>query len=227
MEIEIKNKQVFPAEIIELLKAFYLVGFFEEAMLVGSWVMLLYHEAFGVRYAIRTQDIDFAVKFVSNAKSLKMDIEKIITDLGYLPVISQSGIYKYTRKNLSVEFIAHRKGGRDDEVSHIREWNITAMPLPFVDLLLRFPFTGDVGEFKVKAPLPEAFFVHKLITSQRRPDESKKDKDLEQCSVIAGHLDSERLKTIIELTKFSKKTQKLLRASCEAISFPPQKLGLK
>ena len=179
MEIEIKNKQVFPAEIIELLKAFYLVGFFEEAMLVGSWVMLLYHEAFGVRYAIRTQDIDFAVKFVSNAKSLKMDIEKIITDLGYLPVISQSGIYKYTRKNLSVEFIAHRKGGRDDEVSHIREWNITAMPLPFVDLLLRFPFTGDVGEFKVKAPLPEAFFVHKLITSQRRPDESKKDKDLE------------------------------------------------
>jgi hypothetical protein len=99
--------------------------------------------------------------------------------------------------------------------------------LPFVDLLLSFPFIADFGDFKIKAPLPEAFFVHKLITSQRRFSESKKDKDLEQCSVIAGHLDFDRLKTVIESVKFSKKTQKSLKASCEAIDFPPQKLGLK
>ncbi len=105
--------------------------------------------------------------------------------------------------------------------------NGTSAPLPFVDLLLSFPFIADFGDFKIKAPLPEAFFVHKLITSQRRFSESKKDKDLEQCSVIAGHLDFDRLKTVIESVKFSKKTQKSLKASCEAIDFPPQKLGLK
>lgn len=227
MEIEVKNKQIFLHEVIELLKAFYSVGFFEESMLIGSWVMPLYHEVFGIRYALRTLDIDFAVKLATHDKTKKEDIEKIITDLGYLPVISQSGIRKFTRENLTVEFVAHRKGGRDDEVVSCRQWNITAAPLPFVDLLLNFPFIADFGNFKIRAPLPEAFFVHKLITAQRRFGESKKDKDLEQCSVIAGHLDFDRLKTVVESAKFSKKTQKSLRASCEVIDFPPQKLGLK
>ncbi len=227
MEIEVKNKQIFPPEVIKLLKAFYSAGFFDESMLIGSWVMPLYQEVFGIRYALRTLDIDFAVKFASRAQSPKVDIEKIITDLGYLPVISQSGIRKFTHENLTVEFVAHRKGGRDDEVVSVRQWNITAAPLPFVDLLLNFPFTSDFGNFKIRAPFPEAFFIHKLITSQRRFSESKKDKDLEQCSVIAGHLDFDRLKTVVKSANFSKKTQKALRASCEAIDFPPQKLGLK
>jgi hypothetical protein len=71
------------------------------------------------------------------------------------------------------------------------------------------------------------FFVHKLITAQRRPGESKKDKDLEQCSIIAQQLDFGRLKAVVESLKLSKKTQKALRASCEVIDFPPQKLGIK
>ncbi len=155
------------------------------------------------------------------------DIEKIITDLGYIPVPMQSGIRKFTRENFTVEFVAHRKGGRDDKVLTIRKWNITASPLPFVDILMNFPFTAEFGEFKVRAPLPEAFFVHKLITSRRRPGESKKDKDLEQCSVIARQLDSERLNAVTESLKLSKNSRKALRESCDEIGFPPQKLGLK
>ncbi len=124
------------------------------------------------------------------------------------------------------EFIAHRKGSRDDKVVTIRKWNITASPLPFVDILMSFSFTADFGDFKVRAPLPEAFFVHKLITSRRRPGESKKDKDLEQCSVIARQLDPDRLKSVVGSLKLSKKNQKALRESCEEICFPSQKLGL-
>jgi len=227
MEAKVSDKNIFPLRVIELLKALYSAGFFEESMLIGSWVMPLYREVFGIRYALRTMDIDFAVKFASHSKARKADIEKIIIDLEYLPVISQSGIRKFTRENLTIEFVAHRKGGRDDEVVSVRQWNITAAPLPFVDLLLSFPFIADFGDFKLKAPIPEAFFVHKLITAQRRFGGGKKDKDLEQCAIIAGHLDADRLKNVVESTKFSKKTQKSLRASCEAIDFPPQKLGLK
>jgi hypothetical protein len=36
-------------------------------------------------------DIDFAVKFVHPGKRGKVDLEKLITDLGYLPVIGGSG----------------------------------------------------------------------------------------------------------------------------------------
>lgn len=227
MQIAVKNKDIFPVEVRELLQALYTVGFFEESMLVGSWVMPLYHDAFGISYTLRTQDIDFAVKLVLADRGEKVDIEKIITDLGYIPVLMRSGIRKFTRENFTVEFIAHRKGGREDKVAMIRKWNITAAPLPFIDILMSFPFTADFGDFKVRAPLPEAFFVHKLITSQRRIGESKKDKDLEQCSVIAAQLDSGRLKAVTKSLKLSKKSRKALQESCEAIGFLPQKLGLQ
>jgi len=75
--------------------------------------------------------------------------------------------------------------------------------------------------------LPEAFFVHKLITAQRRLEGGKKEKDLDQCSIIARQLDTGRLNTVVGSLKPSKKTQRTLRASCEAIDFPPQNLGLK
>ncbi len=171
--------------------------------------------------------VDFAVKFVYSDRDKKIDLEKVVTDLGYIPVMMQSGIRRFTRENFTIEFVVQRKGGRYDEVIQIRKWNITDSPLPFVELLLSFPFTADFGEFKVRAPLPEAFFVHKLITAQRRPGESKKDKDLEQCSIIAQQLVPERLKTVVDSLKSSKKTQKALLTSCEAIDFPPLRLGLQ
>lgn len=227
MEISLKNKNIFPSEVIELLQAFYSVGFFDESLLIGSWVMSLYQEAFGIQYVLRTMDIDFAVKFALSDRDRKTDLEKVITDLGYIPVVMRSGIRKFTHENFTVEFVAHRKGGRDDQSVSIREWNITASPLPFVDLLLDFPFIADLGKFKVRAPLPEAFFVHKLITAQRRLDDGKKDKDLDQCLIIARQINPERLDIVVGSLKLSRKTQKALRASCEAIDFPPQKLRLK
>ena len=227
MEVSLTNKNIFPSEVRELLSAFFLVGFFNDSLLIGSWVMPLYQEAFGIPYVLRTLDIDFAVKFAPFGGAKKVDLEKVITDLGYIPVVMQSGIRRFTHENFTVEFVAHRKGGRDDQVVPIRKWNITASLLPFVDLLLSSAFTADFGNFKVRAPLPEAFFVHKLITAQRRPVESKKDKDLEQCAAIARQLDPHRLDSVIRSLKLSKKTQKALRSSCEVIDFPPQQLGLK
>jgi len=227
MEISLKNKNVFPPEVMDLLEAFYSVGFFDESLLIGSWVMPIYQEAFGIQYVLRTMDIDFAVKFALSDRDRKTDLERVIIDLGYIPVVMQSGIRKFTRENFTVEFVAHRKGGKDDQIVSIRKWNITAAPLPFVDLLLGFSFVADMGSFKVRTPLPEAFFVHKLITAQRRLEEGKKDKDLDQCSIIARQLDPDRLDVVVGSLKLSRKAQKALRASCEVIDFPPQKLKLK
>ena len=226
MRIAVKNKDIFPSEIRELLRALDSAGFFEESMLIGSWVMPLYQEAFGINYTLRTLDIDFAVKFIHPDRDRKVDLEKLITDLGYLPVIMQSGIRRFTRENFTIEFVIHRKGGRGDDAVSVRKWNITASPLPFVDLLISFPLIADFGDFKVMAPIPEAYFVHKMITSQRRRGESKKDKDLDKCAIIARQIDPDRLKAVVESLRLSKKTQKVIRASCEAIDFPPQKLGL-
>jgi len=97
MRITVKNKDIFPSEVLELLQTLHSVGFFEESMLIGSWVMPLYREVFGINYTLRTLDIDFALKFVHPGRERKADIEKLITDLGYLPVIMRSGIRRFTR----------------------------------------------------------------------------------------------------------------------------------
>ena len=119
------------------------------------------------------------------------------------------------------------KAGETNEIVSVKKWNITASPLPFVDLLLSFPLIADFEDFELRAPIPEAYFVHKMITSQRRRGESKKDKDLDQCAIIAPQIDPDRLKAVVESLKLSKNTQKVIRASCEAIGFPPQNLGLQ
>jgi hypothetical protein len=226
MLIALKNINIFPLQVREIFMAFHQAGFFEDSMLVGSWVMPLYQEAFGINYSLRTLDIDFAVEVIRADNDNKIDIDKLFTDHGYIPVNMQSGIRKYTRENFAVEFIVQRKGGRSGELVNIGKWNITAAPLPFVDILLAFPFIADFMDFRVRAPLPEAFFIHKLITSQRRPDESKKDKDLEQCSIIARNIDSARLRAVMESLKLSKKTTHALLKSCGIINFPPQNLGI-
>jgi hypothetical protein len=226
VQVTISQRKVFPAEVLELLQAFHDAGFFEESMLIGSWVMPLYREAFGIPYALRTLDIDFAVRFAAAERGKKFDLENVMMTLGYVPVTMQSGVRKYSRENFTVEFVVHRKGGREDEVVAIKKWNITAEPLPFVDILLDFPFTADFGAFRIKAPVPEAYLIQKLITAQRRQDE-KKDKDLEQCAVISNHVDSARLKKVVGSLKLSSKTKTALRASCEAIDFPPQMVGLR
>jgi hypothetical protein len=142
MQRSIRNNNIFPAEVLALFRALHLAGFFEESMLIGSWVMPLYQEVFDIHYVLRTLDVAFAVKFASPGRDKGADIEN-------------------------------------------------------------------------------------LITGQRRSGESKKDKDLEQCAIIARHIDHDRFKAVAGSLKLSKKTRAAMLISCEVIGFPPQALGLR
>lgn len=226
-EIVKTRKALFPEPVAELLRALDAAGFFEQSMLIGSWAMPLYREFFEIDYILRTMDIDFAVRFVPGKKTRQTDLAATITNLGYIPVFTQSGLQKFSRENFAVEFIAQRRGGRDDPLTFIPEWNITAVPLPFIDVLLDFPFTAQCKGFRVRAPLPEAFFIHKLITADRRRGEEKRNKDLEQCSVIAPKLELTRLRNIAESLRISKRTRAAITSSCQAIGFPPHFLDLQ
>ena len=54
MLLPISNKNIFPSEVLELFEALHKVGFFEESSLIGSWVMPLYQDVFGIPYSLRT-----------------------------------------------------------------------------------------------------------------------------------------------------------------------------
>jgi uncharacterized protein YlaN (UPF0358 family) len=99
MQITVKNKDIFPGEARELLQALYSVGFFEESMLIGSWVMPLYQDAFDISYALRTQDIDFAVKFVLVDRR-----EKAASDID-LMIIGEPNTSRLNEKIIELENI--------------------------------------------------------------------------------------------------------------------------
>jgi hypothetical protein len=195
-------------------------------MLIGSWVMPLYGEFFDIAYVLRTMDIDFAVQFLRGKNPTRRDLQELIVSLGFTPLFTQSGVQKFSREGFSIEFIAHRPGGRGEDPVLVPGWNITAVLLPFVDILFSFPFAAECGGTKVVAPIPEAFFFHKLITATRRQGEGKRLKDLEQCTVIAPKLSRERLQNVCSSVKLSPRTKAAIRSSCAAIGFPPQLLDI-
>ena len=84
LSLKISNKGIFLPQVLQLLQALDAISFFEQSMLVGSWVMPLFQEAFGIEYQLRTMDIDFAIKFATKDKGREADLEKVITDLGYI-----------------------------------------------------------------------------------------------------------------------------------------------
>ncbi len=146
----------FPPPIGGLLRTLSKVGFFDRSLLIGSWVMPLYQELYGVRYVLRTFDVDFAVHLVHPQKKMRADLERLINDLGFVGFMAAEGVQKFTAKGYEVEFIAPRAGGREVGALTVREWNINALPLPFVNILIGFSETVEVDGFTVRIPIPEA-----------------------------------------------------------------------
>ena len=76
--------RIFPDEVKELLQGLAAEKFFADGILCGSWVMLVYRLHHKLVYALRTEDIDFAVE---TARHCAADIPDILKNLGYLPVL--------------------------------------------------------------------------------------------------------------------------------------------
>jgi len=215
----------FPLPIGGLLRSLSEVGFFDRSLLIGSWVMPIYQELYGARYLLRTLDVDFAVHLAHPQKQMRADLVRLITDLGFVDFIAGEGVQKFTASGYEVEFIAHRPGGREVGALAIREWNINAMPLPFISTLIDFSEGAVLDGVIIRFPIPEAFFVHKLIVAPRRMTAEKHEKDLEQCTVLIPVLNDERLRQVLKSQRFGKETRRHIVQSCAAIDFPLQRLG--
>lgn len=202
------------------------VGFFERSLLIGSWVMPIYQELYQAHYALKTLDVDFAVRIAHLRHQMRTDLEKLIIGLGFTDYIAAEGIQKFTAGGYEVEFITQRSGARDIAALQVKEWNINAIPLPFISIMIDFSETAELDGFTLRFPIPEAYFLHKLIISQKRPKEPKRLKDLGQCAVLIDVLDDSRLKDVVDAYRFGKDTRRLIAASCLAIDFPLHRLGL-
>lgn len=209
-----------PTEVEQVLTVLGKAGFFDDGLLVGSWAMLFYRELYGIEYYLRTDDVDFALGSKVLKKQKGTDIEEALIAEGISSIIDNlTGLQKFLTGTFGIEFLIHRKGGREEIVS-IGRYNIHAQPLPFLDLLFVSPVIIQTAVYRIRVPSPESLFLHKLIIAQRRKKESKRLKDLEQCSVLAPHLDSGKLKKLAECYTMSKATIQNIKRSCDNIGIP-------
>ena len=216
------DESLLPPQITSVLAILDQAGFFEDGLLVGSWAILFYQEVLGTKYVLRTGDIDFAVipETLKHARKAT-DLEAKLVAEGLEPIIDRSsGLQKFLMDLYEVEFLVHRRGGRDD-IKLIKKYNINAQQLPFLDILFIEPLTIQLSTCTIRIPRPESLFFHKMIIAQRRKEATKREKDLEQCEILAPHLDIDALTSMAHGYKMGKPTIKQVKISCEAFGFSP------
>lgn len=208
----------------EQLKSAFIIldrsGFFKDGLLVGSWAFVFYREIFDIEYVLRTDDVDFAFGQDVLNREGGTDLEAAFLAKGYSAVMDNlTGLQKFLSGTFGIDFLIHRKGGREKIVT-VNRYNVHAQPLPFLDLLFISPLEVQLPDYNVRIPSPESLFLHKLIIAQRRKKESKKGKDLEQCLTLAPHLDAGSLADVALRYRMSRATIQSIRKSCAAIDIP-------
>jgi hypothetical protein len=165
-----------------ILKDLQDAGVLKHVVLIGSWCQEFYRHHFDNSFEIpatRTMDADILIP-----RRLKLahpvDVHEIFRKRGFVTQMHyDSGFAKFIHRELTFEFLTDA-GAKADEKQHpIKDLNIVAQELHFMNIPLAHNMTVQYKELTLNIPEPEAFALHKLIVSQRRRKPDKRDKDIE------------------------------------------------
>lgn len=164
--------------------------------LIGSWCFILYQKHFGVKpFPLRTVDIDFLIPLPYKAKE-KIDLIGLLEPLGFKTGFNSDGSMYLWSADLKIEFLTAERGRGTNKAKEIKNLSLKAIPLRFVDILLKNPVMVKEEGVKVLIPNPAAFAVHKILISARRKKPEKKHKDLEQALHVLEAIDIGEVKHI-------------------------------
>lgn len=162
-------------------------GALEKLILTGSWCQYYYRIMFNASLEIpliRTTDIDFLIPNPPKI-SKSVDITKILNDLGFDNDFDYyTGLLKYVHPDLEIQFITPALGRGKSKPYEIKKYNINAEGLRYLKLLQDFKFQMKHENINLWLPEPEAFFLQKILTSEKRKNEAKKTRDLFTAKII-------------------------------------------
>jgi hypothetical protein len=188
----------------EVIQAMAEAGVFRlRAMLVGTVAFQTYAAHMGVRLAVgsfATFDLDIAQDFgIASTLDDALDrpLLEILQDLDprFAPISYAFDPGKTTGYALGeryrVDVLTTNRGAPRDAPSHLAALRSDAVPLPYLDFLLRDPIETAVlhgGGILVNVPAPARYAVHKLIVSRHRkanPEKGFKDRVQAQALIEA------------------------------------------
>lgn len=187
----------------------------ENFIIIGGWCLLIYRKNFGdpaVISALRTADIDFLIP-TNHKFSSRIDIGKAFSELGFEQKFSlNKGYIKYIHPEMEAEFLVPMTGRQVDEPYWIPELRTNAQRLRFLDILVKYSKPAKFHEMTVNVPEPSAFVINKLLTSTRRDNKDKMEKDIKSAKEVGEFIlnDSYQKKLLITiLTNMEKKQSEL------------------
>lgn len=197
------------AAVKEILRVFDKHSLWDEGVeLIGSWCFQLYQKHFGVKYyPFKTQDIDFLIPYpFRGGKNVNLigELEK----LGYRFSFHHDGNGYLWNSEIKIEFITPERGRGGVSSIAIKPLSLRAMPLRFVDILLKDPVCVVEDGIRINVPNPAAFCLHKIIISDRRKRADKTEKDMEQAIYSFKAADKIKLQQLFQ--SFPKTWQKAI-----------------
>ncbi|MBT1516219.1 DUF1488 family protein [Bradyrhizobium sp. SRL28] len=195
-------------EIGDIITALAKAGVFRlRGVLVGTVAYQTYSAMLGVRLAsapLETGDVDIAqFKNVSVAVEdstppvleVLKEVDKTFRAIPH--TVDGRRVTSYAAKGgLRVDFLTPNEGGETGQPQALPALQTDAQPLRFLDFLIHEPepavILHNAGIF-VQVPSPARYAVHKLIVSRRRREGlAKRDKDVQQASVLLEALAEKR-----------------------------------
>jgi hypothetical protein len=152
----------------------------EEIEIIGSWCYILYQRYLTVKkYPLRTEDLDILIPLPYKGK--EFDLSKFLKELGFSINFYDDGSLFFTGFGMKIEVLSPEKGRHKEKPVFVEKLKITPQMLRYLDLLLEENIVLNIERgIKVKIPAPAAFFLHKLLVSQKRREKGKREKDLKQ-----------------------------------------------
>lgn len=195
-------------EIGDVIAALAKAGVFRlRGVLVGTVAYQTYSAMLGVRLAstlLETGDIDIA-QFKNVSMAVEDSTPSVLeilrgVDKTFRAVphtVDGRRVTSYVAKGgLRVDFLTPNEGGETGQPQSLPALQTDAQPLRFLDFLIYEPEPAAIlhnAGILVQVPAPARFAVHKLIVSRRRREGlAKRDKDIQQASVLLDVLAEKR-----------------------------------
>jgi len=206
----------FKREFFETLSI--LKDYLSDIVIAGGWAPLIYYHYLlsdKSREPLRTIDIDIVVPEHLKKRKDKT-VDAILLEAGFKtcfkslhtpPVISYEGTIG--EFEVEIEFLTHRRGAREGQVTVVQE-GLHAQMLRFINVLLENSINVEIDDFKlegnkllrIRVPTPGAFVFQKGLTFVRRVKPVKKAKDLYYIFDLLSNRDELNEQIIEEINSF-------------------------
>ncbi len=198
------------------------VGILDEILFIGAWARYFYRGLFQGegRYQARlaTKDLDILLSQRKKRAKRQVDVHKKLVESGYEKKFSHSGLIKYYRDALELEFLIPARGAPSDKPVNVEAYNLKAQELAYLEMLWRRPILVSYAGYDVRVPDPVDFAVQKLVISSRRAKGASAEQDRRDAEEVLYALSEKADFEMVVRERLGKLNRKQMQAVKKGIS---------